>query len=302
MKRLVLFCLVLCSVLLAGLGSITAFAQEITDLSILKQGGYILFFRHASAPGGAYATGGTGNDGGGSIESQWWKSCDPATARQLSTIGRQEAAIIGRVMRQQNMRVGRLITSEYCRAYESAVLMNMNVNLQFSTAATFGLVFYPDAERVVGLRNIIAQAPITGTNTVVWTHGTSQGEFNFNIQWSDAVVYKYNTTSGTSTLVGTLPYQMWAKATTATSVAASTLQQESDLTISVSPNPSAERVLVQVGKQCDISILNMLGREMYSEADFKGARSLDVSSWASGTYIITAGTASKRVTRKFTKF
>jgi phosphohistidine phosphatase SixA len=296
MKRILIRCLVIISII----SPVSAFAQETIDLSILKQGGYILFFRHASAPGGAYATGGTGTDGGGSIDSQWWKSCDPATARQLSTIGRQEAMNIGRVMRQQNIRVGRLISSEYCRAYESAVLMNMNTTIQLSTAAS--MVVYPDAERVIGLREIIAQAPVAGTNTVVWTHGTMQGEFNFVVQWSDAVVYKYNAATGTSTLVGMLPYQTWAKATTATSVAASSLQQTDDVTVSVSPNPSAERVLIQVGKQCDISVVNLLGSEMYSEADVKGTRSLDVSSWASGTYIITAGTASKRITRKFAKF
>jgi hypothetical protein len=297
MKRLLIICLVLLSVL----GSTTAVAQEITDLNILKQGGYILFFRHASAPGGQYASGGTGNDISGPLESQWWKSCDPATARQLSTVGRHEAMTIGRVMRQQNMRVGRLITSEYCRAYESAMLMNMNVNLQLSTAAS--MVVYPDAERVVGFRAMINQAPVAGTNTVVWTHGTNQGDFMFaGLGWSDAAVYQYKTASGTAELQGYIRYPVWARATTATSVANNNSVQSNELTVALSPNPASDRLLVQVGEKSDVLITNALGSEIYSEADVSGTRSLDVSAWASGTYFVTAGTATKRVTRKFTKF
>ncbi len=286
------FCLILCT--------LPSFAQDITDLNILRQGGYILFFRHASAPGGNFATGGTGNDAGGSLESQWWKSCDPATGRQLSTTGRFEAMTIGRVMRSQNYRVGRLISSEYCRAYESAVLMNMNTTIQLSSAAT--MVVYPDAERVLGLREIVSQAPVAGTNTVVWTHGTSQGEFDFIVQWSDAVVYRYNTTNATASRVGVIRYAAWAQATTGTSVANAVNAQANDISISVSPNPSTEQILLQAGKKCDISIVNVLGQEIYSEADFEGTRNLNVSAWASGTYIITAGTATKRVSTKFVKF
>ncbi|TAE30977.1 MAG: T9SS C-terminal target domain-containing protein [Candidatus Kapaibacterium sp.] len=296
MKKNCFFVSALCLILCA----LPSFAQDITDLNILRQGGYILFFRHASAPGGNFIQGGTGTDISGSLDSQWWKSCDPATARQLSTTGRVEAMTIGNVMRRQNYRVGRLISSEYCRAYESAVLMNMNTTIQLSSAAS--MVVYPDAERVLGLRDIVNQAPVAGTNTVVWTHGTSQGEFDFIVGWSDAVVYRYNSTNATASRVGVIRYPTWAQATTGTSVANAATTQASDLSVSVSPNPSAEQILLQAGKKCDISIVNVLGQEVYSEADVQGTRNLNVSAWAAGTYIITAGTATKRVSTKFVKF
>jgi hypothetical protein len=289
--------LFLTAILLCWSG-IAAFSQEITDLSFLRQGGHILFFRHASAPGGLFPNG-TGNDTGGGLDTQWWKSCDPATGRQLSTIGRTEALTIGRVMRAQNIRVGRMITSEYCRAYESAMLMNMNTTYQYSSAAT--MVVYPDAERTVGLRAMVAQAPVAGTNTVVWTHGTNQGEFLFaGLGWSDAAVYRYDATSATSTLIGTIRYPVWARATTSTSVASQ--QNEPSFQLSISPNPASELLSLMLGEKSDIIVTNALGAEMYSEADVLGTKTLDVRTFPAGTYFVSAGTSTKRVTKKFTKY
>lgn len=272
-------------------------AQEITDLRILQRGGYILFFRHASAPGGIFPNG-TGNDINGPQESQWWKSCDPATGRQLSTIGRYEAMTIGRVMRAQNIRVGRMFTSEYCRAYESAMLMNMNTTLNYSTAATFTI--YPDAERIAGLQEIIKQAPVSGTNTVVWTHGTNQGEFAFaGLGWSDASVYQYSTTAATARFVGTIRYPVWAQATIGTSVVATNTIPE--LSLSISPNPASERLSMTLGEKADVVIVNAIGTEMYSEADVFGTKNISLTNYPSGAYFVTAGTGTKRVTKKFTK-
>lgn len=77
----------------------------------LKQGGHAVIFRHALAPG-------TGDPPG-------FRLGDCETQRNLSDEGRAQAKAIGEAFRANGVRVDRILTSRWCRARDTATLMNL---------------------------------------------------------------------------------------------------------------------------------------------------------------------------------
>lgn len=76
--------------------------------ALLKQPGAIVLFRHAHAPG-------VGDPDGFSLG-------DCATQRNLDERGRKEARAIGSGFRERGIAVGRVLSSQWCRARETAAL------------------------------------------------------------------------------------------------------------------------------------------------------------------------------------
>ena len=83
-------------------------------VTALRKGGYNIYFRHAE-------TDWSQNDHVAAAGD--WTSCDPARIRQLAPEGRRNARRIGEAMRALRIPVGRVLSSEYCRAAETARLM-----------------------------------------------------------------------------------------------------------------------------------------------------------------------------------
>jgi phosphohistidine phosphatase SixA len=77
----------------------------------LRQGGHVLLMRHALAPG-------TGDPAGFVLE-------DCATQRNLSEAGRAQARRVGDRLRAERVRVDRVLSSRWCRALETARLMDV---------------------------------------------------------------------------------------------------------------------------------------------------------------------------------
>ncbi len=77
----------------------------------LQAGGHAVIFRHALAPG-------TGDPPGFRLD-------DCATQRNLSEAGRVQAKAIGEAFRANGVRVDRVLTSRWCRARETATLMDL---------------------------------------------------------------------------------------------------------------------------------------------------------------------------------
>jgi phosphohistidine phosphatase SixA len=86
-------------------------ATEAELWSQLRQGGYVILFRHALAPG----TGDPPN----------FRLDDCSTQRNLSATGQQQAIDLGERLRQQNIAVSRVLSSQWCRCLETARLMNV---------------------------------------------------------------------------------------------------------------------------------------------------------------------------------
>src|SRR5262245_41188288 len=78
----------------------------------LRADGYVALIRHASAPGPA----GDPTD---------YKLDDCATQRNLNEQGRAEARALGERFRTQLVKIGKIISSQWCRCQQTAELMNI---------------------------------------------------------------------------------------------------------------------------------------------------------------------------------
>jgi phosphohistidine phosphatase SixA len=94
----------------AALPSWGALAQDADTWAALRGGGIVLL-RHAEAPG-------VGDPGG-------FKLGDCATQRNLSERGREQARRSGEQLRRQNVGVGAVWASQWCRTLDTARLMDL---------------------------------------------------------------------------------------------------------------------------------------------------------------------------------
>ena len=82
-------------------------------LNDIKNGGYILSFRHAAAS--------SGSDQTASSLPEWWKSCEATTARQITKpIGLNQSDSTGLVMKFLKIPFDTTFTSEFCRCKRRA--------------------------------------------------------------------------------------------------------------------------------------------------------------------------------------
>ena len=91
-----------------------SFADERSPAQLieaLRGGGHTLYIRHAATDWSQSDT---------VVKFGDWKSCDPGKMRQLSDAGRIAAERIGIAMRALEIPIGKVLSSEYCRAIETA--------------------------------------------------------------------------------------------------------------------------------------------------------------------------------------
>lgn len=130
----------------------------------LRQGGFILYFRHAATDWSQQDRLAAEGD---------WTSCDPERMRQLSEEGRRAAERVGAAIRRLDVPVGRVQASPYCRARQTATRLALgpvettSEVMNLLAAASFG---GRDAvtERA---RRRLSRPPAPGTNDVIVAHG-----------------------------------------------------------------------------------------------------------------------------------
>lgn len=133
-------------------------------LQLLRGGGFNLYFRHA--------------------QTEWsqtdrilqygdWTSCNPDQVRQLSEQGRSTARSVGEAMRALGVPVRRVIASPYCRARQTAELLDL-APVEVST----DIVNMRVAEYFGGrgqvratARRLLAAVPEPSHNNVLVAHG-----------------------------------------------------------------------------------------------------------------------------------
>lgn len=130
----------------------------------LRRGGYVIYFRHAATDWSQTDHVTVKGD---------WTSCDPARVRQLSDRGRNQARGIGAAIRRLDIPIGRVLSSEYCRARQTAELMDLG-----SVEPTVDIMNMRAAHLVGGREAVadrarmeLARPPVSGTNTVIVGHG-----------------------------------------------------------------------------------------------------------------------------------
>ncbi len=100
-----------------------ALAGEAEAWAALQRGGMVVIMRHASAPGPEQ--GREGDPSGFVLE-------DCATQRNLSEHGREQATRLGEAMRAHHIVFARVMSSPWCRAKDTAILMNLGPSLELN--------------------------------------------------------------------------------------------------------------------------------------------------------------------------
>jgi broad specificity phosphatase PhoE len=123
----------------------------------LREGGYIVTFRHAATDSGLDTT----DD-----------LSDCSRQRNLDAEGRRQSREIGRAFERLDLAVGRVMASPFCRTRDTARLAFGRVQ---PTRGLLSVEFFasPREGRREGLRRLLKAEPRDGTNTVLVTHGSA---------------------------------------------------------------------------------------------------------------------------------
>ena len=125
-------------------------------LSALRQGGLILYFRHAATDFGQNDDQMTGYE-------------DCARQRNLIDAGRDDARRIGEAIRRLDIPIGDVLASPFCRTMETARIIFGEAN---ATPAVRGGPARPEsADRYAELRALLSKPPRPGTDLVIVSHG-----------------------------------------------------------------------------------------------------------------------------------
>lgn len=129
----------------------------------LRQGGYVLVMRHASAPA-ALPTAATAHAGNARLE------------RQLSEAGTRGATEMGRAVRALGVPIGRVWSSPTFRARQTAVALALGTaDVVESLGEGDASMQDPTPGLVRALVAHASEAPARGTNTVLITHSPNVG-------------------------------------------------------------------------------------------------------------------------------
>jgi broad specificity phosphatase PhoE len=180
----------------------TASVDEI--VSKLRGGGYVIVLRH----------GATHND---QADTDPLNFDNIAKQRQLNDKGRADARALGDVFRRASVPLGRVYSSRFQRAVETARLVAGREPEATADISEGGLVVSPNENnrRTQALRALIAAAPDAGTNTLVVTHRPNildaLGRDWFDIREGEASIFKPDGAGG-YTPVGRVQIGQWATA------------------------------------------------------------------------------------------
>ncbi|HZB28778.1 MAG TPA: histidine phosphatase family protein [Streptosporangiaceae bacterium] len=143
----------------------------------LRQGGYVLYIRHA-------ATESAQDDPTPDLN-------DPGTQRNLSAAGRTDAREIGQAVRRLRIPIGTVLVSPYDRTRETAeIAFGAGRPRETRELISEGFPGTDDARLAEQLRRLLRQRPSAGTNTVLVSHGFNITEAaDISIAEGDMVVF-----------------------------------------------------------------------------------------------------------------
>ena len=192
---------------LAGFSQHAAAADSSGLIALVKQGGYVLIFRHTAT-----------DDSQKDIYP--YKFDDMSAQRQLSEKGRDVARQIGMAIKELAIPVGDVYTSRLNRAIETGKLITghevkpLDALTDSSNASASGMANPAGANAKVGqaVRQLIDVPPKAGTNTVLITHKTNIadafGKEAGDVQEGEAFIYKADGL-GPAAFVGRIKVADW---------------------------------------------------------------------------------------------
>ena len=148
--------------LLLGLLVTTALAQvpvavDQATVGSLRQGGYVIFFRHAATDHRQKDT-------------DRVNLADCSRQRNLTEYGREQARGIGAAFRRLGIPVGEVRSSEFCRCLETGRLAFGRARGDRNLNSFIGQSELEKRRRVLAIRKYLASVPPAGQNTIVIGH------------------------------------------------------------------------------------------------------------------------------------
>ena len=149
----------------------------------LRAGGYVIYFRHATANAGTDAE-------GEEVPEGWWTSCDSTRARQLSREGRQLAEELGERLSQLELPLKGIYTSEFCRCKETAQAMRLDdLPIMATQELTAGV--YPHADRYESMLDFAAEHGSPESVLVLVGHSLPDTGDAPQLEQGDAALFRW---------------------------------------------------------------------------------------------------------------
>jgi phosphohistidine phosphatase SixA len=158
-------------------------------IDALRQGGYVIVFRHGQ----------THSD---QADTDPLNMKNVAAQRQLNDEGRVQASAIGRSMHKLGIPVSQVLTSTFQRAIDTGTLLGFGEVKATSDVTEGGLVVTPDENnrRTQALRKLVSAPPPAGGNLVIVSHKPNImdafGKDWFNVREGEASVFKPDGSGG----------------------------------------------------------------------------------------------------------
>jgi phosphohistidine phosphatase SixA len=178
-------------------------AAENKDIApVLRAGGFVIVVRH----GATFAD---------QADTDPLNFGNIAAQRNLNDKGKALAKAFGDAIRQVGIPVGKVYTSKYNRAYETAVIAGFKDIEKTADLTEGGLVVSPNENnrRVEAFHKMLGTAPKPGTNTILITHKPNivdgLGKDWFDVKEGEASLFRPE--NGSYKLVARVQMEEWPK-------------------------------------------------------------------------------------------
>jgi broad specificity phosphatase PhoE len=181
-------------------------ADDATIARALRAGGHVILVRHGSTFADQADTDPLNFD-------------NVAAQRALNDKGKALAKAFGEALRQAGVPVGKVYTSKFNRAYETATIAGFTDIEKTADLTEGGLVVSPNENnrRADAMRKLLATAPKPGTNPVLVTHKPNildaLGKDWIDVKEGEASVFRPE--NGKYVLVARVQMADWARIATA---------------------------------------------------------------------------------------
>ena len=188
--------------LLAMLGSAGAAADNGNLLQALRGGGFVIVVRH----GATFAD---------QADTDPLNFDNIAAQRNLNDKGKALAKEFGDAIRQAGVPVGKVFTSKYNRAYETAVIAGFKNIEKTQDITEGGLVVSPNENnrRIDAFQKLLSTPPAPGTNSILITHKPNildaLGKDWFDVKEGEASVFRPE--NGSFKLVARVQMEEWPR-------------------------------------------------------------------------------------------
>ena len=190
------------SVMLSVVTSIATAADDKELVSSLRAGGLVIVVRH----GATFAD---------QADTDPFNFDNIAAQRNLNDKGKALATAFGGAFRQIGIPIGKVYTSRFNRAYETAVLAGFTGIEKTADLTEGGLVVSPNenSRRAEAFRKMLSVTPQAGTNTILITHKPNivdaLGKDWFDVKEGEASIFRPE--NGSYKLVARVQMDEWTR-------------------------------------------------------------------------------------------